>query len=343
MKAIVLETFGDIKNLKLKEIPIPVPHAGEIRIKVKAVGFNPVDYKIRQGAYEGKLPLVLGSDCSGVVDAVGTSVKAFSVGDEVMAMPFGPVSNGSYAEYLCLPWELAYKKPKMLSFEQAGVVPLSSLTAYRAVLAAPSAKKEDVAFIAGAGGGVGSFVIPMLKSLKVKAIYTVAGSPESAEYLQMNGIEKEHILIYKGLKLQQKVEKLLGMVRGRFFDATFDLVGSEMKQLCLELTRMSGHFTTTVPEQAHFPFPVWERGSLPINRNLSLHFVFVGAESFSGAPHFREIYQHHYKAIYDLIEKGMLPIPPIKNLGPLHPETVKEAHLLLEEGRVKGKLAMHVY
>ena len=344
MKAVVLQAHGDASHLKLQQMEIPQPKKGELRIKIKAAGFNPVDYKIRQGLYGGNTPIILGADCSGVVDAVAPDAKGFSVGDEVIAFAFGTSSNGTYAEFLSLPTEFVVKKPKNISFEQAAAIPVVALTAYRAMIASNALKKGDTIFIAGAGGGVGSFAVQLANYAQVKTIYTVAGSEASAQFLQQElGIKKEHILIYRNLTAIQMQEKLIAMNNGRLFDCTFDLVGGEMKRLCLQLTAHSGHFATSVPENHAFDFPVWERGvSLCIGRNMSLHFVFVGSESFSGPRRSWDIYARQLHSICQLIENGSIKVPPVKNLGHLSVETVKEAHRLLEEGKVKGKLVMTI-
>lgn len=344
MKAIVLEAYGDVSHFKLKQVEIPQPKNGEVRVRLKTAGFNPVDYKTRKGAYGGEAPVILGVDCSGVVDAVGPEAKGFSVGDEVIAFPFGQCSNGSYAEFLCLPVEFVTKKPKNISFEQAASIPVVALTAYRAMIAPAALKKGDTIFIAGAGGGVGSFAVQVANYAQVKTIYTVAGSEESSQFLQKQlGIKKEHILLYRNLTVDQMEEKLIAMNGGRLFDSTFDFVGGEMKRLCLKLTGHSGHFATPVLESKAFEFPVWERGaSLCFNRNMSLHFVFVGSESFSGPQASWSIYARQLHSICQWIENGSIKVPPVKTLGHLSVETVKEAHRLLEEGKVKGKLVMTI-
>ncbi len=343
MKAVVLEAFGDSSQLKLKEVEKPEPKRGEIRIQIKAVGFNPVDFKIRKGVFGGQTPLILGADCSGVIDAVGEETKGFAVGDEVYAMAFGHSSNGSYAEYLCLPIEFAAKKPKNLTFEQAAAIPLSGLTAYRAVIASSAIKKGNAIFIAGAGGGLGSIAVEMAKFAGAKRIFTVAGSQSSSDFLQKEmGLNKEDILIYEGLTHEQMERKLLTMHEERLFHATFDFVGGEMKKLCLDLTAHSGHFVSAVPENPAFEFPVWARGTLCFNRNLSLHFIFVGAESYSGSKEALSIYSNHLNQITKLLESGSIPPSPIQTLGELKLETVVEAHRLLETGKVKGKLVMQI-
>jgi NADPH2:quinone reductase len=342
MKVILLQAHGDASQLKEQEMEKPQAKKGEVRIRLKAAGFNPVDFKIRKGVFGGQTPVVLGADCSGVIDAVGEGTKRFAVGDEVYAMAFGQASNGSYAEYLCLPAEFAAKKPKNLSFEQAAAVPLASLTAYRALIAPSAVKKGDEIFIAGAGGGVGSIAVEMARFAGAKTIFTVAGSSFSSEFLQKElKLKKEHILIYKGLSLEQMQQKLVEMHGGHLFDACFDFVGSEMKRLCLNLTGNSGHFSSIVPEDPAFQFPVWARGeSLCFNRNLSLHFTYVGAESFSGPRESWSIYSEQLNRITELLESGSIQPPPIHVVGGLKLQTVVEAHKLLEEGKVKGKLVM---
>lgn len=344
MQAVVLEAFGDVSHFKLKQIEIPQPQKGQVRIQIKAAGFNPVDYKIRKGAYGGQAHIILGVDCSGIIDAIGPDANGFSIGDEVLAFAFGQCSNGSYAEYLCLPVEFVVKKPKNIPFAQAAAIPVAALTAYRSLIAPSVLKKGDAIFIAGAGGGVGSFAIQLAKYAQVKTIFTVAGSEESAHFLQQMGINKQHILFYRNLTVEQMEEKLIAMNGGNLFDATFDFVGKEMKRLCLKLTAHSGHFSTPVPESDPFDFPVWgrEKGNVSFcfSRNMSLHFIFIGSESFSGPISSWNIYAQQLNYVCRLIEKGAIQMPPVKTLGHLSVETVKEAHRLLEEGRVKGKLVM---
>ncbi|MBS0604129.1 MAG: NADP-dependent oxidoreductase [Verrucomicrobia bacterium] len=344
MKAVVLESFGDAKHLKLKEVETPQPKKGEVRIRIKSSGFNPVDYKIREGHYGGQVPVILGSDCSGIVDALGPDAKGLNIGDEVYAMPFGQCSNGSYAEYLCLPVEFVAKKPNNITLEQASAIPLVAMTAYRAMIASRALKKGDSIFIAGAGGGVGSLAVEMARFSEVKEMFTVAGSEESKQYLhQVMGFRKENILLYKGLTCDQMQEKLAQMNSGRLFDAAFDFVGREMKRLCLKVTGHSGHFASITPESDIFDFPVWERGaSMAFGRNMSLHFVFVGSEAFSGPQSSWSVYARQLGHISTLIENGVLRPPSIKIVGNLSAETVAEAHRLLEEGKVKGKLVMNI-
>lgn len=341
MEVVAINGFGSVDTFALEKRKMPNPNTGEIRIQIKSAGFNPVDWKIRKNWYGGDSKQVMGCECSGIVDAIGPNTEGFSVGDEVSAMTFCS-SNGSYAQYSCVPQELVVKKPKNLSFNEASTIPLAAMTAYRATLSVSAVKKGDIVFVAGAGGGVGSFAIQLLKMAEVAKIYTIAKDEESARFLTENiGINKDHILIYEGLSTQELKEKLLAMNKGHFFHATFDFVGGKMKSLCLELTGLSGHFSTVVPEM-NFDFPFWEENAIPRARNLSVHQVAIGAELGSKEKGSLQIYKNHLKIIMDLLEVGKLKPPFITVIGLLSKKTVQKAHELMESGRVKGKLVMLV-
>jgi NADPH:quinone reductase-like Zn-dependent oxidoreductase len=265
------------------------------------------------------------------------------VGDEVVAMSFGQTSNGSYAEWVCLPSSFVAKKPKALSFAQGASFPLVSLTAYRSLIAAPILQKGDTLFIAGAGGGVGSIAVELARYAGVSGIYTIARDEKSQQYLIENlEINPEHIVIYDGLKEDVLIQRILERNQGRPFDVSCDLVGNERKTLCINLTRYSGRFVTIVPENQGFSLPSWAIGSTTFAKNLTVHFSFVGAESYSGCPETAKIYAQQLTHITELIEKKILRTPAVTIAGPFSVQTVCHAHQLLEEGRVKGKLVMRI-
>lgn len=341
MKVVAMNGFGSADTFRLEEREKPNPKEREIRIRIKSAGFNPVDWKIRQNWYGGDPKQVLGCDCSGIVDAVGDDEKRFSVGDEVCAMTFRS-SNGSYAQYACVPEELAVVKPSNLSFNEAATIPLAAMTAYRATLAVSAVKKRGSVYIAGAGGGVGAFVVQLLMIAGAGRIYTVAKNEESVRFLVTNlNIDRDSILIYEAVPREELKKRLLEMNGGRFFDSTFDLVGGEMKRLCLELTGYSGHFSTIVPE-AEFNFPFWEENSIPRGRNLSVHQVAIGAELGDAERGSMQVYERHLKIITGLLATRRLKPPVVTVVGRLNAETVRNAHVLLESGHVKGKLVMVV-
>src|SRR5580692_8313970 len=132
MKAVRIHSFGGPDVLRLEEVPKPEPKPGEVLVRLHAAGVNPVDWKIREG-HLGKIPLpsIMGSDFSGEVEALGTGVTDFRVGEEV----FGIVGDdsGGYAEYAIAPLSQLAEKPAALSHLQAAALPIAALTGWQAL------------------------------------------------------------------------------------------------------------------------------------------------------------------------------------------------------------------
>src|ERR1700751_3223972 len=103
MKVIAIDAFGGSDQFQEREQKRPRPGPGEALIRIRAGSFNPIDYKIRQGRFGGEVPLAPGHDAAGVVEEIGKDVHRLREGDEVWAYLGGPCTNGSYAEYVCVP------------------------------------------------------------------------------------------------------------------------------------------------------------------------------------------------------------------------------------------------
>lgn len=295
---------------------------------------------MRKGEYQNSFPVILGADCSGVVEAVQESFHEFSIGDEVLALVFGQGSNGTYAEFVSIHKYFAVKKPKNINFEQAASIPLAGLTAYRALVSSGALKEGAPAFIAGGAGGVGSFAIQLAQIFGADPIITTAGSPSTEEYLiSQLGLKKQYLLNYKDLSVAQMKERVLKMNKGRHVPACFDFVGGAMKELCLEIADFSGHVASILPEKSG---AIWERSGPAFQKNLSIHVNFVGAESFNGDEISWRIYAQHLRELMKLIEKGELKIHQPEIVGLFSPETVESAHQKLESGKSRGKLVMKI-
>jgi NADPH:quinone reductase-like Zn-dependent oxidoreductase len=154
-KAYGYDRHGGPEVEAFTEIERPVPGPGQVLVKVRAAGVNPVDWKRRAGyrpvgAPPAPLPAVFGSEVSGVVEEVGEGVTWFAPGDEV----FGNPITGGYAEYTLLPAELTAPKPAELSFTDAATLPVAAATAYDGVLQLELPRGATL-LITGVGGGVG--------------------------------------------------------------------------------------------------------------------------------------------------------------------------------------------
>jgi NADPH:quinone reductase-like Zn-dependent oxidoreductase len=171
MKAIVYTEYGTPDMLSLQEVPTPTPGEGEVLVRVRATSINDWDWLLlngkpfinRIGGLRRPKHHVLGSDVAGVVESVGTGVTRLSPGDEV----FGDMSSsgfGAFAEYVAAPEASFARKPAMLTWEQAGVLPQAAGLAVTGMLARRPVEAGQRVLVNGAGGGVGSIAIQIAKT-----------------------------------------------------------------------------------------------------------------------------------------------------------------------------------
>lgn len=332
MKAIILKEYGSADNFELAEIPIPLLKKGEVRIKIMAVSFNPVDYQIRKGLPEGKLvkSSILGRDLSGIIDEVNDEVNDFKKGDEVFSYVCNLASSGTYTEYICVPSDLVWKKPVSLTFAEAASIPVAGITAWMALTKTINSKSKSI-FIAGGSGGVGTFTLMFAKQLGVENIITTAGNEKSENYLiQKLLLKKEQIVNYRDVDFIQKaIEKNNGC-----FDGVIDLVGGKMISACCELITVDGNMAsvTEAPNQLDF--------DKLFDKNTSFHPIGANAYSISKNKVHWKKYQEILNHISIFFNNNPKRKPQITILGSLSVETVKKAHELLENTSVQGKLIM---
>src|SRR5690625_597668 len=185
MKAYVYEDG----QLALKNMPEPDVGADEVLVSLRVAGLNRRDLSIPKRMGEGKEALILGSDGAGVVEAVGTNVQHVTIGEEVIINPalrwdensdappesfdiLGMPDDGTLAEKIVIAADQVEKKPAHLSWEEAGVLALASLTGYRALFTKGQIKKGDTVFIPGAGSGVATYIIQFAKAAGARVIVT---------------------------------------------------------------------------------------------------------------------------------------------------------------------------
>ena len=332
MKAIVLSSFGSTDNFAAMDLPIPEVRRGEVRIKIQAVSFNPVDYQIRKGQPESNRvrSMILGRDLSGSVDAVHEDVTDFSVGDEVFGYVCNLASSGTYAEYVGVPSELVARKPTSLTQEQAAAVPVAGITASIALNKARVDKTTSV-FIAGGAGGVGTFVIRLARQLGVPILVTTAGNAKSRAYLiEQCGLSDDQVVDYKDDGFIEQAMKY----NGGGFDAALDLVGGRMLSACCALLAVDGNLASITEAPSRDDFETL------FQKNASFHSVSANAYSLTDDQTAWRTYREMLDHLSRLFDSGALAAPPITILGKLSTEVVKQAHALLESNAVQGKLVM---
>ncbi|WP_119730844.1 NADP-dependent oxidoreductase [Thermomonospora amylolytica] len=219
MKAITLEQYGGPDELRVTERPEPKVAPGEVLIRVRAAGVNPVDWKLAAGRLDAMMevrwPLIPGWDVAGVVEAVGLDVPEFAVGDEVMGYARKDmVQLGTYAEYVAASVRMLARKPAAMSWEEAAGLPLAGLTALQA-LDRVRAGEGDTVLVHAAAGGVGSLAVQIAVARGARVIGT-AGE-HNHEFLR--GLGAEPVTYGDGL-----VERVREAAPGGV-DAVLDFVG----------------------------------------------------------------------------------------------------------------------
>ena len=232
MKAIVYHEHGSADVLKLEDVEKPIPKDDEVLIKVRAASLNPLDWRLMRG--EPKIIRVMarlmaglttgrpGVDVAGEVEAVGSKVSKFKVGDEV----FGSCA-GALAEYTCSAASKVTAKPQNVTFEQAASINVAGLTALQGLRDHAKLKPGEKVLINGAAGGVGTFAVQIGKHLGAE----VTGVCSARNVEMVRSIGADHVIDYAKedfVKLPQR------------YDAILDNVGNKSPSDCHNVLRPNG-------------------------------------------------------------------------------------------------------
>ncbi len=192
MRAVTIDKYGGKEVLKVNKIPVPEPDPGEVLIKVEAAGVGVWDEKIREGQMKEmfplKFPVVLGADGAGSIEAVGSGVRNFKVGDKVYGTGFLNPKGGFYAEYIALPEKLVAPVPKSLRALEAATLAIPGLTALHGIDGALKIKSGDALLIFGVGS-VGHAAIQLAKRLKARVI-AVASADDAVALAKEAGADE---------------------------------------------------------------------------------------------------------------------------------------------------------
>jgi NADPH2:quinone reductase len=182
MKAAYFETTGGPDVVRYGDLPTPEPKEGEVRVRVAAASLNPIDVYVRAGTVQmpRPTPLVTGSDLAGVVDAVGTGVTRFRVGDRVWGSNQGLLGRqGTFAEFCCPHEDYLYPLPAGADVKVAAAGALVGITAHLGLFQSARLQPGEWVFVNGGTGGVGAAVVQQVKAAGAMVITTV-GSAEKA-------------------------------------------------------------------------------------------------------------------------------------------------------------------
>jgi len=185
MKAICVHQFGGLEVLQLEEIPTPKPDAGQVLLRVRAIGVNPYDTYMRAGTYAIKppLPYTPGSDAAGTIEAVGSGVTKVKPGDRVYT---AKTVTGAYAEYALALEEQVHRLPDNVSFEQGAGVWVPYGTAFHALHHFAAARAGETVLVHGASGGVGTAAVQMARAMGMR-VFGTAGTEKGLELVKREG------------------------------------------------------------------------------------------------------------------------------------------------------------
>ena len=307
MRAVVVEAFGEPEVMAVREVARPVPAMDEVLVEVRAIGVNPVDWKVRRNGYWLTAPWVPGWDVSGVVVSVPAGENRFAVGDEVYGMPHFPRPAGAYAEYVAAPARHFARKPTTLDHVHAAALPLAGLTAWQALTEAARVQPGERVLIHAAAGGVGHLAVQLAKSLGAHVIGTARA--EKHDLLRELGADE----------LVDYTTRDFGELRD--VDVVLDLIGGEdYEQRSMRVLKPGGRYVGV-------PAP----GALP-ELQVAAEALGVRAATVFVAPDHTAL-EH----IAGLVERGELR-PVVAEVFAL--EDVVKAHEIGEANRTTGKLVL---
>jgi zinc-binding alcohol dehydrogenase family protein len=323
--------LSDADSLIDFETVKPQPTGRDIRVAVKAISANPVDYKVRKRAAppEGETK-ILGYDAAGVVDAVGPDVTLFKAGDEVYYA--GSIQRqGTNAEFHLVDERIVGRKPKTLSFAQAAALPLTSITAWELLfdrLGAVPGESVDprTLLIIGGAGGVGSILIQLARRLTGLTVVATASRPESRKWCLDLGA---HAVIDHAQPMKEQIERL--KLPPVALIASLTNTGDHYKALA-DIIAPQGKYAL-IDDPAEFNVAAFK------GKSVSVHWESMFTRSSFQTPDM--IGQHALlNDVADLIEKGVLRTTLDQTFGTINAANLKRAHALLESGQSRGKIVL---
>ena len=314
MRAAAIERFGGPEVLTVLEVPVPELEPGEVLIELNTAGVGGWDADMREGWWPNghpKLPLILGTDGSGTIAAVGSRVRRFHRGEAVYAYSFANPKGGFYAEYTAVSADKVAPVPEALNMREAGAIPATGLTALQGIDDALGVKKGETILILGGSGGVGTPAVQFAKLRGARVLATGSGSDAAALVRKLGADEA----------IDGRQEDLCAAVRRlapEGVDGVLVLGGSEALAQCTDVVRSGGRIA--YPNGVE-PAPAKHRGVRVIPYD-----AVAGAREFARldravtAAKLRVVIAAEYRL-----------------------EEAAKAHQRLAEGHVLGKIVLRIH
>jgi NADPH:quinone reductase-like Zn-dependent oxidoreductase len=305
MRVITQHEFGGPEVLTIEDAPEPKPIPTEVLVRVKAIGLNPLDTRVRAGEFPMPLPLTLGWDISGVVEKAPHTWR-FKPGDEVFGLPLFPRVASGYAELVSAPALHLALKPAALSHVEAAALPSVGLTAWQGLVDFADVMEGDRVLVHGGGGGVGHIAIQIAKARGAYVITTA--SPSKRELVEDLGADE--VIDYTAVDFAQAV---------RDVDVVLDTIGGQTVERSIAVLRPGGHLLTAVEDDDPALAARVEAAGLRFSG------IVVDPDPVG------------LRGLATLAEDGKLRVHVQETFAF---ERVVEAHRALESGHLRGKLVL---
>jgi NADPH2:quinone reductase len=272
MRAVRVHRFGGPESLVYEEAPVPEPGPGQVRLKIEASGINFIDVYFREGRYPGQLPITLGSEAAGVVDALGPGVTDFKPGERAAYA----MIRGSYAEYAVVPADELVAVPDGIDARTAAAALLQGMTAHYLVYSTYPLQAGDTALIHAAAGGLGLLLVQVARMRGARTIGTVS-TPAKAQLAQKAGLDDA--ILYTQVDFEQEVKRLTG---GKGVNVVYDSVGKTTFEKSLNCLKPRGYLVLC--GQSSGAVPPFDpqvlnpKGSLFLTRPTLGHYIADRAE-----------------------------------------------------------------
>jgi len=314
MKAAIINEFGNADVLQITEVDKPEINEDQVLIKVKAIGINPVDTKVRAGtsgiSKQIKLPVILGWDVSGIIENVGENVTQFKTGDHVFGCVGFPRLGNAYAEFTLADPKLLAIKPDNISFEEAAAIPIAGLTAYQAINEELKVSSGEKILIQAAAGGVGHLAVQFAK---MNGAYVIGTASEKNEKF-LKSLDVDQFIDYKKERFENIVHDL---------DCALDAMGGDVLYRTISCVKQGGNVVCLPSSTKNDPKAI----ELANERNIKLSWPMMRADG------------EEMRIIASLLQEKNLKVF-VDKIFTL--DQIAWAHKAVETNKTKGKVVVKV-
>lgn len=309
MKAVRISNYGGLDTLAFENVPQPAPGNGEVLIRVFSTSVNPFDCAVRAGYlssyFNHTLPLVLGTDVSGIIEEAGTGVTGFKRGDEVYARA-GVIRDGAYAEYVVVPVSDVALKPQSLDHIHAAALPHVTLTAWQALFEIADLAHDQTILIHGAAGGVGHIAVQLAKLHGAKVIGTASGNIGFLRELNV-----DQAIDYSATRFEEAIDEKV--------DVVLDTIGGDTQARSWGILKPGGILISTVQAPSE---------EFAVANGVRQAMVF-------SSPPIGKVLTE----IARLVDSGQIH-PHVSSVLPLR--EIRKAHEMIEGKHTRGKIVLQV-